>query len=143
MADASKYAFLDKSQYLTAAKVVPRYLAVMRPVVRTYSELIQQHIINGMREPKSGRTYIRPGRIHVASAPGESPAVDYGKLVADIKTRYLDAGLTGEIGTRGTPYGEFLERGTERMFPRPFVDPARAAYEQRFIDTIRAAVASV
>jgi hypothetical protein len=64
-----------------------------------------------------------PGtRIHRASAPGQPPAEDTGKLYREITVRRLKSGsYRVRFGAR---YAGFLEFGTARMAARPFVLPA-------------------
>lgn len=91
------------------------------------------------RGPKSGRVYTRRGIAHQASAPGEAPATDTGKLVGSI---VADAkGLTAYVEARSV-YGRWLEYGTRRIKPRPFLVPAVEANRQQIGDLIRAAVAT-
>lgn len=93
------------------------------------------------RDPKSGRVYTQEfrminGRVtpvgdrseapnlsseHQASAPGEAPATDTGRLVTSIKVK-----RTGTEGTVGSQldYAFYLEYGTLRMEPRPWLRPA-------------------
>lgn len=104
------------------------------------------------RGPKTGRVYSTrfrrnraTGRIfpteqrvpHQASAPGEAPATDTGKLVGSI--------VSGAEGPRGyvearSVYALYLEYGTRHMAARPFLVPAFEANRQRAGDLIRAAV---
>ena len=47
----------------------------------------------------TGRTYRRGNIVHVASAPGQPPAVDTGRLRASISTNWSDSGLSrGRVG---------------------------------------------
>lgn len=64
-----------------------------------------------------------PGtRIHRASAPGQPPAEDTGKLYREITVRRLKSGhYRVRFGAR---YAGFLEFGTSRMAARPYVLPA-------------------
>jgi len=75
-----------------------------------------------------GRTYRRRGVTHVASAPGAAPAVDTGRLRASITYELGQdgRGLVARIGTN-VKYAAYLELGTRRMRPRPFLRPALAA----------------
>lgn len=78
---------------------------------------IQSRMRDSMAEPKSG---TRRGR-HVASAPGESPAVDTSFLTNSIQ--FESAGLQAVVGTNAD-YAEVLEFGGVHIAPRPFFDPA-------------------
>lgn len=84
-----------------------------------------RRIIDG---PKTGA--VRPskwrkGAKHQASAPGESPASDSGRLAQSITWVGQEAALQVDIGT-ATPYAAPLELGTEdgTIAPRPFLGPA-------------------
>lgn len=106
------------------------------------------------RGPKTGRLYTtrfatnrQTGRIfpteprvpHRASAPGEAPATDTGKLLSSIVG---DAqGLKAWVEARSV-YAPWLEYGTRHMQARPFMLPAIEANRQRVGDLIRAAVSS-
>lgn len=72
---------------------------------------------------KTGRTYWRKGIAHIASARGQPPASDTGYLVSSISTRYDVKKLKGVVEV-GAVYGKFLEFGTAKMEPRPFLRPA-------------------
>lgn len=63
---------------------------------------------------------------HQASAPGEAPASDTGRLANSISS-YLNAGKNESFVTagRGTAlYAALLEFGTRKIKPRPFMFPA-------------------
>jgi HK97 gp10 family phage protein len=98
----------------------------------------------------SGREYKRGGKIHVASAPGDPPAVDTGRLRASISTNWSGGGERGEDqvgdpgGERGgdvfkvvvgtnVKYAPFLEFGTSRMAARPFIRPIFEKYAANII----------
>lgn len=78
-------------------------------------------ILTGLRH---GRTYKRGRRVHVASAPGEPPATDTGLLRNSVQAgrrmRRTARAVIGEVGI-GAEYALFLEKGTRRMKPRPFI----------------------
>lgn len=69
----------------------------------------------GQFAPKHGK-----GR-HVASAPGEPPAVDFGNLRGSIAWEWV--GQNVRVGTN-VIYGPWLEFGTARVLPRPFMRPS-------------------
>lgn len=79
------------------------------------------------RGVKSGKRYGR----HQTSAPGEAPATHTGRLIQSITWQVLNQGFTVEIGSP-LDYAAFLEEGTQRMDPRPWLKPA---YDQQ-VDAI-------
>jgi hypothetical protein len=93
---------------------------VASKVVREAAFLIKQKMLFSFSQPKSGRTYRRGNRVHIASAPGEAPAVDTGFLSNSIQTEFPDA-TTGII-TVGAEYGEILETIRNRPFVRPSIE---------------------
>lgn len=73
---------------------------------------------------RSGRVYNTQYGKHQASAPGEYPKSLTGKLVASLfKRTSSSTALTAEVGT-GLNYGKYLEFGTSRMLPRPWLRPS-------------------
>lgn len=75
---------------------------------------------------KTGRIYRRRSVTHQASAPGQAPASDTGRLVNSINSYYEKAKKTAiVIAGRGTAlYAILLEFGTRFMAPRPFMTPS-------------------
>ncbi len=76
---------------------------------------------------KTGRTYRRGNVLHRASAPGEAPASDTGRLVNSIngvveKSTTLEAVIRAGGGI--VRYARMLEFGTAKMAARPFLFPA-------------------
>lgn len=55
--------------------------------------------------------------VHIASAPGEAPAVDTGTLIGSIQM-VQESTLTAKVGT-AVEYASYLEIGTRKMQPRP------------------------
>lgn len=85
-----------------------------------------------MKLPKSGRLYKGfYGQAHIASAPGEAPAIDSGNLYNKIRSRKI-SDLNYRV-TVPVPYGGYLEFGTKRMKPRPYIRPAISANRSRLI----------
>lgn len=79
-----------------------------------------------LSRPGSGRIYER---FHRASAPGEPPAPDTGRLRASITHEgptWFGNTVEGEWGTN-VEYADDLEYGTRRIAPRPW---ARRAEEE-------------
>lgn len=74
---------------------------------------------------KTGRTYKRRSVTHQASAPGQAPATDTGRLVSSISAM-REAFLKYTVGSREreSPHGFWLEFGTSKMAARPWLTPA-------------------
>ncbi|MGB8509373.1 MAG: hypothetical protein WCD76_13370 [Pyrinomonadaceae bacterium] len=140
--------------------------ASLAKVVHETAFDIERDIKEQMREPKSGRTYSRAAitrraskvtrglglreyttakgfqravvgyKFHRASAAGEAPAVDHGAAIGSLQT--VPDGLRATI--TGSQILEWLDTGTPRIAPRPFVRPAleraRAPFERRVEDAI-------
>lgn len=89
------------------------------------------------RRLKSGNRVVR--NIKRASAPGEAPASQTGKLVRSIQV--ISNRVVGALVRISAPYARFLERGTRRMEPRPFIRPAivnvKAAMHAAMAETVR------
>ena len=84
---------------------------------------IEGEVKSSMAEAKTGRAYRRgKGSTHIASAPGESPAIDSSNLVGSIETIISANRLEAKIGTP-VEYGHYLETGTENMEARPVWEP--------------------
>ena len=81
-----------------------------------------------LEEPKTGRIYPRRGRVHQASAPGEAPASDTGRLVESRRVEPFPQELRVAISFN-RPYALDLELGTEQIAPRPYL--RRALMESR------------
>lgn len=103
--------------------------AVMRGVIRGTEAVRNEAVSLILNTAKTGRVYQRRGIEHVASAPGEPPASNTGRLVNSIETKYDAQALTGEVNT-SVEYGMLLEYGTQKMEPRPFLRPAIANKRQ-------------
>lgn len=110
---------------------------VMRVITRETEAVREDAIRRILNTPKTGRVYRRGGVTHQASAPGEAPASDTGRLVGSIETEYDEDELTGRVVAR-VAYGEMLEYGTQTIEPRPFMRPALARYRPRIERGVRA-----
>lgn len=82
--------------------------------------IVERHAVQLiLSPPKTGRKYRRRGVEHQASAPGEAPASDTGRLVGSRRITLLSAGLRARL-TFSTKYAMPLEVGTIKMEPRPY-----------------------
>jgi hypothetical protein len=115
---------------------------VGREVYRAGFELqndIKQRIQRG---PKTGRVYKRGGVLHQASAPGQAPATDTGRLVNSV---YLDdEGIQSgraqvSVGSL-LAYARYLEYGTRHIAERPAWTPAAEMARRKFRDRLEAVV---
>ena len=84
-------------------------------------------VVLSMQEPKSGRVNPRTGILR--SAPGEAPAVDWGKLINSIFVIADES--KGAFGS-SDPKAILLEMGTTDTAPRPFLTPAMEQLKEEF-----------
>lgn len=91
------------------------------------------------RGAKTGKVYKKysPNRTHIASAAGEAPSSDTGKLAGSIA-----AIVNPHVAFVGSdlPYATYLEFGTMNIQPRPWLRPAREKnmkfFRQRVINAL-------
>jgi len=94
-------------------------------VVKGGGQQIRNEAIKSIQTgAKSGVMYQKynPRREHRASAPGQAPASDTGNLVSKIIVRQKSQDVTSVESNAN--YSAFLEYGTSKMQPRPFMLPA-------------------
>lgn len=125
-----------------------RRLSVIQVEIRTeVSKLIAKTALaieatakKSMSQMGQGRWYTGRGKgrgDHRASAPGDPPATDTGRLRASIRTDLTEiTRLSATIGTE-VAYGRFLEYGTASMAARPWLRPAYDKHIPEFIDGLR------
>lgn len=91
---------------------------------------------------KTGRVYKRGNVTHRASAPGEAPASDTGRLVNSINVRPAEGELAVDVVAGGgiVKYARMLEFGTSKMAARPFLFPALEKNKQKIRKRIEAAL---
>lgn len=111
----------------------------------------------GSADPTAGQRIsvrkTKSGKRHYRSLPGEPPAVDTGTLRASIMSSVALDGVNvvGKVGPDveviaqrvpvGTDveYGLYLELGTNKMKPRPYLRPALARTQRRVNRIFKAA----
>lgn len=115
--------------------------AAMRGVVRGTEAVVEEATSLILETPKTGRVYRRRGVTHQASAPGQPPASDTGRLVQSNRTEFDQAELTG-TAIWSAAHAAALEHGTAKMAPRPFARPALANSREEIEQDIAAEVRS-
>ncbi len=137
------YAKFDDSHYKYGGVSRAYMIGKIGFIVKDFAERIQKRIKASMATAKHGRVYTKPGGgIHVASAPGEPPAIWSGKLRDSIDIRYSMGGLVAEIGvldSSNPPYAHRLEAGF-KVAARPYIKPVADTLDKEFVIAIRAAV---
>lgn len=98
---------------------------------------IKQDVLTRLAAPKSGALVRRssPSRLVRVSSPGEEPAHDLGELARSVEVT-VDNAQTNLIISASARHAKWLELGTRRMLPRPFLMPALARWRSPIIDAI-------
>jgi HK97 gp10 family phage protein len=107
-------------------KIANDVTAIASKVIRKITYDVAGAIVDQIRKgPKTGRLYKRGkrGRVHRASALGETPASDSGHLINSVQVSPFTNPLVGEVIV-AADYAVYLERGTRHMSPRPYIKPA-------------------
>ena len=78
-----------------------------------------------MSGAKNGRAYKVGGVVRIASAPGQAPANQTGRLAGSLSARTEKQGkVVSGIASASTEYAAMLEFGTQKMAARPYMQPA-------------------
>lgn len=114
--------------------------AVEKAVQATGLELRGDIVKRYNRGPASGRTYQKynPRRTHTASAPGQAPQTDTGRLAGSV-TYVVNSPLTVTVES-ALMYAQWLEYGTTKILPRPAWTPAAEAAAPKFQKRVERAV---
>lgn len=123
----------------TVARIVynrfPAIAAAIQPAVRAIvleaAHEVELDIKAAMAQSKSGQVYGS----HVASAPGEAPAMDTGALANSVQVE--STGPTSAAVSSNQDYAAHLEYGTRRMAARPAWIPAAERVRPRFIQAMQ------
>ena len=106
-------------------------------IVKGGAQLIRGEAIKSIQTgAKSGIVYqmYNPRREHRASAPGEAPASDTGNLVSKIIVKQKSKNITNVESN--ADYSAYLEYGTSKMQPRPFMLPAFEKSKKPILDAV-------
>lgn len=125
-------------------KNIKRFNSVVDSELQNAASAVGQAVRNDavrsiQRGSPSGVTYQKysPKRTHRASAPGQPPATDTGRLAGSIRVEQQR--LTADIGT-DLIYGKYLEFGTTKMAARPFLVPALEKNREKWRERVAAAI---
>ena len=126
---------------------------VNRQTLSKAAIMVESYIKHHFTLQGTHRAYKRGRKLHISSAPGRPPAIDTGALRSSVTHEVNASGLDAKVGsdkdrlkrqTVGTDvdYGYYLEMGTRRMKPRPWLRPAlnacRSKINRMFQDANRA-----
>jgi hypothetical protein len=125
---------------------VPAENAILRAMLH-----LENAVKRKLSGARSGRLYrvSKTGRLHQASAPGEPPAVLFGKLrqsITHIGPTWEGFHVSGEVGTNleyaaRLEYGGVDSRGVQ-ILPRPYLAPTVLEEEDRLEQILTTAVRS-
>ena len=101
-------------------------------VNRTAQNIRNTAVKSIQKQSPGGVTYEKynPRRSHVASAPGQPPNTDTGRLAGSI--RAVESGTPTAYVDALADYAVWLEFGTRNMAARPFMTPAVEAEREKF-----------
>lgn len=128
-------------------KAVKKVRRIPAPIEREMKSLtleaaneVMKEIKKAIRQPKHGDWVAGKGRgggkvyRWRRSAPGEAPAVGMAKLMNMFYAKKASRkDLPGAKLGNLAPYARFLEFGTRKMAPRPFLGPALNAYKDKYL----------
>ena len=106
-------------------------------IVKGGGQFIRGEAIKSIQSgAKSGIVYEKynPRRSHRASAPGQAPASDTGNLVSKIIVKQKTKNIVNVESN--ADYSAFLEYGTSKMEPRPFMLPAFEKSKKPIINAV-------
>jgi HK97 gp10 family phage protein len=129
-----KFSF-DEKDLKIFSKNADKFGSELDKVIKRIALDIRNTAVKGISQgERSGRIYRRRGITHQASASGEYPKTDTGRLVNSIRTdfRYLEADIGSDVN-----YSQYLENGTRNMKPRPWLQPSFDANKDKWLDGIQ------
>jgi phage gpG-like protein len=109
--------------------------------VRRVTLDVHRSVREKLKQPGTGREYTRGNVTHVASAPGQPPASDSGRLSNSYGFDFERGGLTGIVGTN-LSYAPHLEFGKRKMAPRPHLFTSYEEERPKLEPAIREEVAA-
>jgi len=91
--------------------------------------MVQRSAVLNMKNTQTNPDVSYGKRGHHPSVPGDAPAPDMGTLMRSVTFNIVKDGeskVTGYVGSviLDPPYPVYLENGTSKMLPRPWLAPA-------------------
>lgn len=102
--------------------------------MKTIAQEAENYFKKEMVTAKSGVVYYRAGKRHKASAPGEFPASETGRLRASISSRF---NIREAVVGSNMSYSRWLREGTQFMQRRKMSDDALKHAMQTAKPTLR------
>ena len=108
--------------------------------VRATAFAVQSNATKSLAKISIGKEYKRgENNVHIASKPGDSPNTDSGELASNIYVSHRAGDKVAYVYTT-KDYGEHLEFGTEKIEPRPWLEPARDEESEKYSKRLEAAL---
>jgi HK97 gp10 family phage protein len=108
--------------------------------IRSYRKEREKEITDGLQKSmeKVGALVERQAKINVTKSPPEHPQVQTGRLRSSIIHQVTNEGneITAEIGTN-VVYSKYLEFGTSRHSPFPWLFPAVELKKPKIIEILK------
>jgi HK97 gp10 family phage protein len=128
----------DSIRVLNKLKQWPGHInAEMTKEMESIGQDVRTKIMENMQDTqRASWSYQRGKKWHFPSAPGNPPAIDGGRLVGSFEIFASKDAV--EVGTN-VVYAKFLEKGTGKMKPRPFLKSGMNGikFEQRIQDAMK------
>lgn len=123
-------------------QISARITAEVTTAVRDAADDVLEKAVSSILEGgKTGKIYRRRGVTHQASASGEAPASDTGRLAQSGRTFFKETSESVVAGVNfSTAYAGALEFGTQTIEPRPYARPALAEVRKDLKQTVATAV---
>lgn len=120
---------------IPVSALVGRYQERLTRGLADAGQVVVDEVRRTIREPKSGIHW--PSLPNRSSAPGETPAYQFGRLDGGL---VVDAYEYMATVTSYAPYSAYLEYGTVKMAPRPFMRVSLAVKYDDVVSVIAGAI---